>query len=115
MPRVVRGWQRQSDGSMKRIRFTMPTQAEEYSGKHELAIIDALNILGMWHSPLSHMPKGKEHQECRESIMGEDYEWGEALTILYGALGIDLDLRHPEPAYERFRKIWEERNDDSQP
>lgn len=57
-------------------------------GKEREAIIDALNVLGCWHSPLTHLKKGSKEYTA---LLGEDYEWHEAMSILYGALGINMD------------------------
>ena len=89
MPRKVWVSRRLPDGSMSaRREEEMPTEAETYVGKERLAIIDALNMLGVWHSPLSHL---KERSKEWYALQGENYEWREAMSILYGALGIDMD------------------------
>jgi hypothetical protein len=93
---------READGSMSDEREEMmPTEAETYAGKHREAIIDALNVLGCWHSPLSHLKKGSKEWEA---LLGEDYEWREAMSILYGALGINMD-KGAEKAYRAYEKI----------
>jgi hypothetical protein len=93
---------RAPDGSMSEEREEMmPTEAETYAGKHREAIIDALNVLGCWHSPLSHL---KKKSKVWYALLGEDYEWREAMSILYGALGIDMDAG-PRKAYEAYEKL----------
>lgn len=83
----------------------IPTERELYEGKERKAIIAALNILGCWHSPLTHLKKKSKQWYA---LQGEDYEWGEAYKTLYGALGIDLDLSDPKPAYEEYAKLRQE-------
>lgn len=111
MPKRIEVTRRQKDGSYVTGWEDWPTEKETYEGKERLAIVDALNVLGMFHSPLKHLPK-----EMHEALMGEDYEWGEAHKILYGALGIDLDLKNPQPAYDAFieirQKEWDKHRED---
>ena len=67
---------------------------EVYEGHHEQAILDALNVLGL--------PRRCVNQHCE----GCEYEREEACGYLYGALGIELDLRNPEPAYDAMMKLF---------
>lgn len=114
MPRKVMMRRRLPDGTMSAEKeVEMATEKEIYEGKERRAIIDALNVLGCYYSLVKGLPKGsKEYYR----LIGQDYELGEAYMILYGALGIDLDLNNPRPSYEEYDKLryeaWHETKDD---
>jgi hypothetical protein len=74
-----------------KIGTPLPTMVEFYGGKYHLAIVEALNVLGV--------AKHCKSDHCQ----GCEYERHEAMDILYGALRIHLDFKHPVRSYREFQ------------
>ena len=74
------------------VKRPLPSNREFYEGQYRMAILNALNVLGI--------PGPCPNQHCQ----GCDYERDTAQSILYGALGLELDLREPVSAYEAMMR-----------